>query len=995
VPPLVSSWRFLLLGNLLLAAGYACLAKLVMMLLGGHSSVALVWPSSGVALAVLLLGGRRYAPGVFLGAWLACGWTSQNSLWVCLLISLGALLEVLAIHEWLLTRPDFSLKFDRLRHFRLLIQAAIPAAAVAAFIGATSLLLGGALPVQDYGLKLLHWWQGDWLGLLLATPMLLVWRRPPWRRWLRAGGWHVAEFVAFVIFLVLIGQIVYVGWWSETFGLVAQSYWTLLLLIWGATRFGRHGVLLMLLVSAIQGLLGVGLGQGFFAADLERTGLENLWLSFALANCVGVALSLAMHEREGVERALRAEAEFTESIIHSLPGLFYLLDEHGCLIRSNQHLQEDCGCPAERLVGLPVLELVIPEDRGTDAVGIHQAFETGEGQGEGRVQRPDGRLVPYSFYSRRCVLGGETRVLGVAHDVSERKRMEDALRANEQLLKLAIEGSGDAVWDWDVTNRKVTHNSRWNTLLGYDIDEGDAAIGTWQALTHPDDLGIHYANRDALFDGSTQSTAIETRMRCKDGSWKWFLTRGMVVSRDKSGRPARIVGTNADITSFKEHQRQLEHIAHYDALTGMPNRLLLGARLQQAMQDSQRRGTSIAVAYLDLDGFKAVNDQNGHDAGDTLLVQLAQRIKSALRDCDTLARIGGDEFVAVVADLERPEACEVLLERLLVAAAAPVWVAGRELKVSASVGVSFYPRDGDEADLLLRQADQAMYQAKQSGRNRFHLFDSAQDAAVRIRHESVQHIRQALNRHEFELYYQPKVHMRSGKLVGVEALIRWHHPERGLLSPAAFLPLIEEQAIAVELGVWVIEAALGQMERWLDQGLEIAVSVNVGAQHLQQKDFVASLGQFLAAHPRVSPSSLELEVLETSAFEDVARVSEVIRVCQALGVRFALDDFGTGYSSLTYLRRLPAETLKIDQSFVRDMLEDPDDMAIVEGVIGLGNAFHRTLVAEGVETVAQGVALLRLGCEVAQGYAIARPMPAAALVAWLPVWRPDARWSAG
>jgi len=464
------------------------------------------------------------------------------------------------------------------------------------------------------------------------------------------------------------------------------------------------------------------------------------------------------------------------------------------------------------------------------------------------------------------------------------------------------------------------------------------------------------------------------------------------VVRDAAGATANYVALFTDITPLKEHQRQLEHIAHFDSLTSLPNRVLLADRMQQALTQSQRRGLSVAVVYLDLDGFKTVNDTHGHALGDELLVALAHRMKGALRNGDTLARIGGDEFVAVLVDLDAVTDAEPVLERLLQAAADSVDVGDHTLQVSASIGVTIFPRDGAEVDLLLRHADQAMYVAKQAGKNRFHLFDVVQDTAVKTQRESVEHIAQALRRRQFVLYYQPKVNMRSGAVIGAEALIRWQHPEQGLLAPGAFLPMIENHALSVTLGEWVIASALEQMVQWQAQGLEIAVSVNIGARQLQQDGFAQRLTELLALHPGVAPQLLELEILETSALEDLAQVFQSILACQRLGVRFALDDFGTGYSSLTHLRHLPAEVIKIDQSFVRDMLIDADDLAIVKGVIGLAAAFHREVIAEGVETSAHGTLLQELGCEMAQGFGIARPMPAADLSGWVRNWHANPSW---
>ena len=449
-----------------------------------------------------------------------------------------------------------------------------------------------------------------------------------------------------------------------------------------------------------------------------------------------------------------------------------------------------------------------------------------------------------------------------------------------------------------------------------------------------------------------------------------------------------------DITSSKQQQEQLSRIAHYDILTNLPNRVLLTDRISQAMLQCNRHKLSLAVVFLDLDGFKKVNDMHGHDVGDKLLVALSLRMKEALREGDSLARLGGDEFVAVLAGLAKVEDCEPVLERLLLASSAPITIGDTIFNVSASIGVTLYPQDNVAADQLMRHADQAMYVAKESGKNRYHLFDTAQDDAIKEQRESLAAIRSALDNHQFVLYYQPKVNMKTGAVTGVEALIRWQHPQRGLLNPIEFLPAIENSPMSIEMGEWVIDTALQQISQWQKVGLKLPIktSVNIAAVQLQQPDFTKQLATLLAAHPDVEPRYLELEVLETSALDDLHHVSTIMKECIALGVNFALDDFGTGYSSLTYLRRLPAALIKIDQSFVRDMLDDNDDFAIVEGVLALAKSFKRDVIAEGVETIAHGRALLEIGCELAQGYGIAKPMPGIDIPAWISHWQPDSSW---
>jgi EAL domain-containing protein (putative c-di-GMP-specific phosphodiesterase class I) len=351
----------------------------------------------------------------------------------------------------------------------------------------------------------------------------------------------------------------------------------------------------------------------------------------------------------------------------------------------------------------------------------------------------------------------------------------------------------------------------------------------------------------------------------------------------------------------------------------------------------------------------------------------------------------------VLVDLADIEDCKPILERLLLAASEPITVGETVLHVSASIGVTLYPQDGVDADILMRHADQAMYKAKQSGKNCYHFFDTAHDDEIKIQRESLEAIRSAFDNQEFVLHYQPKVNMKTGVVVGVEALIRWQHPKRGLLNPIDFLPVIENNPMSIEMGEWVIDSELTQISQWHAMGVNIPLntSVNIAAVQLQQSDFTQRLRSLLAAHPDVDPRYLELEVLETSALDDVHHVSITMNACIALGVKFSLDDFGTGYSSLTYLRRLPVSLIKIDQSFVRDMLNDPDDLAIVEGVIALAKSFKRDVIAEGVETIEHGTALLQLGCELAQGYGIARPMPAYDIPVWIETWKPDVIWQNG
>ena len=541
----------------------------------------------------------------------------------------------------------------------------------------------------------------------------------------------------------------------------------------------------------------------------------------------------------------------------------------------------------------------------------------------------------------------------------------------------------------DVQGNIIDTNPAFSNITGYQREE---VLGKNPSLLKSGmhEVGFYDAMWKTIHQQGYWSGEIWNRKKQGEVFAEW-LTISAVA--DKQGNISHYISASSDITQLKEQERKLQRIAHYDPLTGVPNRILLADRLHLALAHTKREGRLMAVGYLDLDGFKQVNDSLGHEAGDQLLIEIALRIKSALRDGDNLARLGGDEFVFLLLELEKVDDCEVTLHRLLEVISKPVILSNQAVSVSASIGISIYPKDDTDPDMLLRHADQAMYQAKLAGKNCFHIYNLELDRQLHAHREALNRMEQALENEEFELFFQPKVDMQQGSVFGAEALIRWREPERGLLMPDDFLPLLVHHEFAVKLDTWVINQALQHMEVWQRLDLDLQISVNISARSLQAEDFVLQLYYAFERHPTIKPAYFELEILETEALRDLTLTSQVIKNCQALGIRFALDDFGTGYSSLSYLRHLPVETLKIDQSFVHDMLEDEDDLAIVQGVIGLAESFQRQVIAEGVESIEHGSALLQMGCHHAQGYGIAKPMPAAALADWVQAWQVPAEWT--
>lgn len=483
--------------------------------------------------------------------------------------------------------------------------------------------------------------------------------------------------------------------------------------------------------------------------------------------------------------------------------------------------------------------------------------------------------------------------------------------------------------------------------------------------------------------------------RAKDGSLYWVDSTMVPILDEVTGRVTRYLSIRFDISEKRQVLQSLQWRVGHDVLTGLPNRAFLSELLDQALDFSRKENIPLAVCMLDLDGFKAVNDGYGHASGDMLLVEVAKRLRGVVRGEDVVARLAGDEFVLILRYVRDLPELRAALHRVLGVISTPYAILGRDINVFASIGVTLFPLDNEDAQTLLRHADQAMYVAKQGGRNRFHLFDVLRDREVKATHQTVERVRQALIGGELCLHFQPKVNMRCGKVVGFEALLRWDHPHNGVVPPKEFLPLVEETDLIVDIGEWVMEQVMALLDRWQAAGQSWPVSVNIAARHFQRTDFVERLKSVLERHPHVAPQLLDLEIVESVAVENIQHVSACLQACQALGVKFSLGDFGTGYSSLSYLKRLRTQTIKIDKSFVRDILHDRDDLALTTAVIGLAHAFGREVIAEGLESLEHGELLLRLGCEVAQGYFIARPMPASEVPGWVAAFVAPAQWQAG
>ncbi len=683
-----------------------------------------------------------------------------------------------------------------------------------------------------------------------------------------------------------------------------------------------------------------------------------------------------------LEHAKNREADLVESgkrlnfILESMPHFVCWKDE--------EMIYRGCNANFARLEGFESPEELI----GKTEAEMPWRIEEIEGLNQEKMLRHvDGGSLWVSI-SAMPMQDGEGNASGVLiffEDIGERKRMEADLRIEGSFF----ENAGEGVLILDSENRILKANHAMLKLTGCEEEALQGMeIGSWmpQIAENAGRIG-HSIEKTGNWRG-------EIRGSRKDGE-PFSAILNLCAVKNEEGIVTHCVAIFADITDRRKNERRLEDLAHFDPLTNLPNRTLLAGDLRKAILHSDRKGSIFALAFLDLDDFKPVNDQHGHETGDRLLIEVSGRLKNVLRGEDTVARLGGDEFVMLLTGIKDMSDVETTLTRVLSDLSSPYHIDGYVMHVTVSIGVTVYPFDNADADTLLRHADQAMYLAKQSGRNRFQWFDSKLDMALRAKQEKLSKLRFALERSELKLHYQPKINLRTGTVIGLEALIRWMHPEDGMIGPMAFLPLAEQTGLILDIGKWIIGEALGQMAKWTAQRIDFPVSVNVSAAHLKHPSFVETLEKMLSLHPEVPPSRLELEILETAFIDDFERVRETMISCQKLGVSFSLDDFGTGYSSLAYLKHLPVDTVKVDKTFVHDMKENTEDISIIEGVISLARIFSRMVIAEGVETSEHGMLLVRLGCDFGQGYGIAKPMPAEEVPKWLAQFNTPSAMNAG
>ncbi|MGH8808403.1 MAG: EAL domain-containing protein [Noviherbaspirillum sp.] len=697
-------------------------------------------------------------------------------------------------------------------------------------------------------------------------------------------------------------------------------------------------------------------------------------------------VSAAVHEQEtallvmaqDITDRIRSQEElrrFRMALDSSIDAVYLIDRAQMRFIDANETALATLGYSHQELLALG------PQDLKPDAgemERINRRFdeviqsESKTGMIETVHQRKDGVRLPVEVYLRAIVSEGRQLLVAVARDITARVKAEGVLRESEERFRVAFNQAAVGLAHVAPGGRWLMVNDKLCEIIGYSRKEL-LNLG-FQDITHPEDLIADWALARRMMAGELHEKTREKRYRHKNGYYIWVnVTSSMVF--DEEGKPKYYSTVVEDISRRKQIEEELLHLANHDALTSLPNRSLLLDRLSQALAFAGRSGGKVAVMLIDLDRFKNINDSLGHDAGDKIIMEVGRRLSSSVRAGDTIARLGGDEFVVIRPDVVKDDAVTIMAQQILAALSRPMTIQDHEFYPTGSIGISVFPKDGHDSQTLLKNADTAMYRAKDAGRNNFQFYAHEMNSRAldRLRMESG--LRRALARDEFVLHYQPQMDIVTGRVIGVEALLRWAPPDQSMVFPGDFIPVAEETGLIVAMGEWVLRTACAQKRAWQESGMfqSVKMAVNLSARQFKQQEIVKVVSRVLE-QTGCRPEWLELEITESVIMENPEAAAETLRKLSAMGVHLSIDDFGTGYSSLSYLKRFPIDALKLDKSFVRDITTDADDAAIAKAVIALAHSLKLTVIAEGVETAEQLDFLREQNCDQMQGYYLSRPL---------------------
>jgi len=934
------------------------------------SHITLVWLPTGIAVASLIRWGLRFWPGVFIGALLVnlltgAAWPLATG------IAAGNTMAAV-LCAWWLNRLHFNPAFERQRDVAALIAAAAGSMLVSSSLGTANLFLADAMPPQSIGSAWISWWMGDTVGVLLAAPLVLALTRK------NIQQLHHDRREA-LLWLILSSPMLWFAFIYEDGQIgvsLAMAFMTLPLLAWAALRFGKSVTAIAALGFSVIAAWSTALGKGFFILGNEHISLFLLWSYMSTIALTGLLITALQAERLTTENSLRENEEKLRGLFELSPIGIALTDIKGRYIEFNRAFLNICGYTSEELEKLDYWALTPKKYEAEEIRQLEMLERTGRyGPYEKEYLRKDGSLVPLNLNGVLITNSeNEQYIWSIVEDVTLRRQSE----ANQRLAATAFEAQVGIIVT-DAHNVILKVNRAFSELTGYTAEE---VIGKTPRI-------LKSGRHDAVFYAEMWKTIL------RDGVWQgeiWdrrkngeIYPKWMTISavKDENGDTTHFVSTNYDISEQKKAEDEIRHLAFYDPLTGLPNRRNLLDRLQQALANSARNQQPGALLFIDLDHFKTLNDTLGHDKGDLLLQLVAQRLATCVREGDTVARLGGDEFVVMLEDLnekinEAATQAETVGLKIITALNQSYLLEGHEHHSSASAGITLFGYQNEQVvEELLKQADLAMYQAKATGRNALRFFDPQMQASVTARADLEKDMRNAISEQQFVLYYQAQVN-KQGSTTGAEVLLRWQHPVRGLVFPDAFIPLAEESGMILPLGLWVLKSACAQLAIWARQPEthHLTLAVNVSAQQVRQPDFVEQVLNVLD-QTGADPVKLKLELTESMLLHGTEDTITKMIALKERGVGFLLDDFGTGYSSLSYLKRLPLEKLKIDRSFVMDVLTDPSDAAIAKTIVVLAESLGLKVIAEGVETEEQRDFLADNGCYIYQGYLFSRPIPVA------------------
>lgn len=951
---------------------YAYIAGYILKNFSSNSGASMIWVPAGIGLAMLLNYGNRFWPFIFVAAIageLLGGFDLLISFQLAAGSTVAALIASLLLHHVFSFNKDITSILDIASLFVVSVILALISSSLS-----TVLLIQAGLISNETPMNVFYtWFVGDFFGAAFFTPVILVWRTVP-REWFRAPKLY--EVLVFFGLVFLFGQAVIFGWLNNEFSqleFLNRGYFVYPILLVAALRYGRHGAMLILAMTVLQSILGAYEGHGFFNKNLMNDPAPiSIWVYLSLMCLVGLLVSLIIESIEGkTNDLLRVEGRF-RAIIERIPVSMAIIDIQKRSVEFvNQAYTDLTGYQSEDLSNSDAWwKLAYPD------TSYRLEVEKEWGERKHRARQAKSIMAPLETWTtckdgkRKYISWGSMQtddkfaIYGI--DLTERKHNEDLLRITSSVYQ-AI---GEAVFIMDGKNTILLVNDVFQEITGY--SEADILGQELPAILVKAHGARSYSDLIPSLDSVGHWEGQVWIKRKSDSEYLGFLS--VFTALDEAGEVRQRVGLISPVSDQKRTREIINRQANYDALTGLPNRRLLLDRVDESIKRADRAKNTFALLFVDLDHFKDINDTSGHDVGDEILRRVSDRFKEEVRESDTVARIGGDEFTIILNDLDSPENIDKVLLGITDRLAEPIEIDGQIFHTSASLGIAFYPQDANSTKGLLMKADQAMYAVKSQGRNGFHYFTQSLQELADRKMKIISELRTALQSNQFDVFYQPIVDLQSGEVIHAEALLRWRRHDGALILPEHFIEVAEDSGLIIEIGDWVFKQVCQFLLEIPKSAQGISVGINVSATQFNSNKHSALDWIEYLKELNLSTERVILEITEHMMMNQNARVSQKIALLHEAGFRFAIDDFGTGYSSLSALRNFNFDFLKIDSSFTSQITHGNSDRALVQAMITMGAGLDLQSIAEGVETEEQRQILLDIGCKIGQGYLFGRPM---------------------